>query len=147
MLAFIISRANKDIADTFGLTLKNNPKHPSFSTKDWVLSDMERGEVYFLCRKNGVNIGCVAFEQPQPGSSYLNRLSVLPEYRHEGVGELLVQHVLEHSRAKNIKTVSIGIIAKHTVLKNWYLKLGFIEGETKIFDHLPFDVTFMTYEL
>jgi N-acetylglutamate synthase-like GNAT family acetyltransferase len=147
ILAFIISQANKEIADQYGLTLKNSPKHPSFYTKDRVLSDMERGEVYFLCQKGGANIGCVAFEQPQPGSSYLNRLAVLPEYRHKGVGEKLVKHVLEHSISKNIKTVSIGIIAKHTVLKNWYLKFGFIEGETKMFDHLPFEVTFMTYEL
>ena len=109
---------------------------------------MKRGEVYFLCQKNGANIGCATFEQPQPGSSYLNRLSVLPEYRHEGVGEQLVMHVLEHSISKNIKSVSVGIITKHTVpLKKWYLKLGFIEREAKIFDHLPFDVTFMTYEL
>jgi hypothetical protein len=43
--------------------------------------------------------------------------------------------------------VSIGIIADHTILKNWYLKLGFIEGKTKSFDHLPFDVTFMSYDL
>jgi hypothetical protein len=43
--------------------------------------------------------------------------------------------------------VSIGIIAEHIKLKKWYLKLGFIEASTKKFDHLPFDVTYMHYEL
>ncbi|WP_300464910.1 GNAT family N-acetyltransferase [Desulfobacula sp.] len=147
IIAFLVSQGNKDVAEKFELTLENNPKHPSFYTKEWVLSDMDRGEEYFLYQIKGVNYGCVAFEQPSSEISYLNRLSVLPEYRHKGVGEQLVKHVLEYSRTKNVHMVSIGIIAEHTRLKKWYLKLGFIEKETKYFDHLPFDVTYMSYEL
>jgi ribosomal protein S18 acetylase RimI-like enzyme len=146
-IAFLVSQSNKDIADIFGLTIENNPKHPSFCTEKWVLSDIDRGEEYFLCQRKSVYLGCVAFEQPDSKISYLNRLSVLPEYRHDGVGEQLVKHVLEYSKSKVIQKVSIGIIADHIILKNWYLKLGFIEGKTKSFDHLPFDVTFMSYDL
>ncbi|MBT3486077.1 MAG: GNAT family N-acetyltransferase [Desulfobacula sp.] len=147
IIAFIVSQGNKDVAEKFELTLENNPKHPSFYTKEWILSDIDRGEEYFLYRINGVNCGCVAFEQANSDISYLNRLSVLPEYRHKGIGEQLVKHVLEYSRTKNIQMVSIGIIAEHTLLKKWYLELGFIKGETKHFDHLPFDVIYMSYEL
>ena len=147
IIAFIVSQGNKDVAEKFGLTLEKNSKHPSFYTKEWVLSDIDRGEEYFLYRINGVNCGCVAFEQPNSDISYLNRLSVLPEYRHKGIGEQLVKHVLEYSRKKNIQMVSIGIIAEHNLLKKWYLKLGFIEKETKHFDHLSFDVTYMSYKL
>ena len=118
IVAFIVSQGNKDVAEKFELTLENNPKHPSFYTKEWVQSDMERGEEYFLYQNNGVNCGCVAFEQPNSELSYLNRLSVLPEYRHKGIGEQLVNHVLEYSRIKNIQMVSIGIIAEHSILKN-----------------------------
>ena len=147
IISFIVSQANKDVAEKFELTLENNPKHPSFYTKEWVLSDIDRGEEYFLYQINGVNCGCVAFEQPNSDISYLNRLSVLPEYRHKGIGEQLVKHVLECSRINNIQMVSIGIIAEHTLLKKWYLKLGFIEKETKHFDHLPFAITYMSYKL
>ncbi len=147
IISFIISQTNMDVAEKFEITLENNPKHPSFYTKEWVVSDIDRGEKYFLYREKGVNCGCVAFEQPNSNISYLNRLSVLPAYRHKGIGELLVKHVLEYSRTKNIQMVSIGIIAEHVLLKNWYLKLGFVEGETQHFEHLPFDVTYMSYEL
>lgn len=147
IIASIVSQGNKDVAEKFELTLENNPKHPSFYTKEWVQSDMVRGEEYFLYQNNGVNCGCVAFEQPNSDISYLNRLSVLPEHRHKGIGEQLVKHVLEYSRTKNSQIVSIGIIAEHTLLKKWYLKLGFNEKETKHFDHLPFEVTYMSYEL
>lgn len=146
-IALIVSEANRDIADLFDITLEKNPKHPSFYTKDWVLSDLDRGEEYFICLVSNMATGCVAFEQPDPDTAYLNRLSVLTKHRHQGIGAALVNHVLEYSKSKDIKYVSIGIIAEHEVLKKWYKNLGFIEGETQKFDHLPFDVKYMRYEL
>ncbi len=94
-IALIVSQANKDVADQFDINFENNPKHPSFYTKDWVLSDFNRGEEYFLCLVNNVCAGCIAFEQPNPDTAYLNRLSVLPKYHHSGIGTLLVNHILE----------------------------------------------------
>ena len=146
-IAEIVSKSNKDVAEQFNITKENNSKHPSFYTKDWVRSDFNRGEEYFIYKENNINKGCVAFEQPDERTAYLNRLCVLPKYRHNGIGESLVNHILEYSKSKNIKVVSIGIIAAHEVLKVWYSRLGFIEGATQKFDHLPFDVTYMQYEL
>jgi ribosomal protein S18 acetylase RimI-like enzyme len=146
-IAEIISLSNKDVAASFGINKDNNPKHPSFYTKEWALSDFERGEEYFICSENGVEIGCIAFEKSKSGRGYLNRLSVLPEYRNHGVGERLVQHVLAHAKSNNIPEISIGIIAKHTQLQAWYQKLGFTDNGLKEFPHLPFDVLFMKYVL
>jgi len=56
IIAFLVSQSNKDIADKFGLTIENNPKHPSFYTKKWVLSDIDRGEEYFLCQRKNANL-------------------------------------------------------------------------------------------
>ncbi len=146
-IAFIVSEANKDVAKLFGLTIQNTPKHPSFYTPDWVLSDFKRGEQYFLYSDDETSKGCVAFEQPDAKTAYLNRLSVLPEYRHNKIGSTLVQHILEYADTKNILYVSIGIIAEHEMLKQWYLKLGFVKGDTRKFEHLPFDVLYMRYDL
>jgi len=146
-IAFIVREANKDVAELFKINIENTPKHPSFYTKDWVLSDFKRGEEYFLYKEDGVAKGCVAFEQPDSDTAYLNRLAVLPSYRHNGIGTALVRHILDYSKIKNIQIVSIGIIAEHEVLKNWYLNLGFIEVDTRKFEHLPFNVRYMCYEL
>jgi ribosomal protein S18 acetylase RimI-like enzyme len=146
-IAFIVSEANKDVAELFKINIENTPKHPSFYTEDWVLSDFKRGEEYFLYREDGVAKGCVAFEQPDSDTAYLNRLSVLPSYRHNGIGAALVRYIFDYSKTKNIQTVSIGIIAEYEVLKNWYLDLGFIEGDTIKFEHLPFNVKYMRYKL
>lgn len=147
IIASIVSRANKEVADQFGITFENTPKHPSFYTKKLVVSDIHRGEEYFLSRMNNVWSGCVAFEQERPDTAYLNRLAVLPEYRNQGTGRALVNHIFGYARSKNVKFVSIGIIAAHSILKHWYSSLGFIQGETKRFDHLAFDVTYMRYNL
>jgi hypothetical protein len=41
----------------------------------------------------------------------------------------------------------IGVIGEHTELQRWYRKLGFKDGETKRFPHLPFSVKYMAYAL
>jgi len=145
LLAMLISESNRDVALRFGLNADNCPRHPSFCNETWVLADFARGERYFILQDNGIAIGCVAYEKASEGRAYLNRLSVLPTHRKKGGGERLVRHVIDHARSSQISTISIGIIAAHAELKRWYLKLGFSEGETKTFPHLPFAVSYLTY--
>jgi len=145
ILASIISESNKDVAELFGLNFENAPKHPSFCNPDWIVSDFNRGQEYFLAIENGRPIGCVAFEHPDSETSYLNRLSVLPEFRNRGIGSSLVEYIKNYSKEKEVKTISIGIIADHAKLKEWYLDLGFIEGAIQKFEHLPFNVLYMKY--
>lgn len=147
LIAAIIRESHKDVAQKFNLTPENNPKHPSFCTQEWVVADFQRGEAYFLYQMDDTPAGCVAFEQPDPETAYLNRLSVRPSYRHRGIGAQLVRHIIGYARSKEVQSISIGIIADHDVLKTWYTNLGFIEKETRRFEHLPFDVTYMHYAL
>ncbi len=146
-IAKVVSLSNEDVARKFGINKENNPKHPSFYDKNWVMSDFERGEEYFLYKINDEVVGCVAFEQPNTEVGYLNRLSVLPSYRKRGVGRKLTKHIFKYGEIKGISEISIGIIAKHSDLKNWYKSLGFTENGIKEFLHLPFDVLFMKYEI
>lgn len=147
LLANIISTSNKDVAKKFDLNRENCPKHPSFCTPGWISEDFSRGEIYFILEVDSTPVGCVAYEQPNKSTSYLNRLAVLPEHRHKGYGEFLVNHHLKYSRRLNIKSVSIGIINKHNKLKQWYKKIGFKEDGLKVFDHLPFDVCFLSINI
>ncbi len=147
ILSSIVRESNKDVAKLLGLRIDNAPKHSSFCTDQWILADFERGQEYFIARENGISTGCVAFEQPDSDTAYLNRLAVLPPFRRKGIGSALVEHIVGYSREKKVSTISIGIIAEHTELKEWYRKLGFAEGERKTFDHLPFTVLYMKYVL
>jgi GNAT superfamily N-acetyltransferase len=74
-------------------------------------------------------------------------LSVLPEHQGKGAGTLLVKHIIEQAESDNIERISLGTISQHAKLQSWYEQLGFVKGDTKHFEHLPFDVTYMMYDL
>ena len=130
VLAHLIREANRAVAKSFGINQDNGPKHPSFCESSWVENDFKRGERYFVLTENQQPIACVAYEIPANSNgvrkAYLNRLSVLPGQQSKGVGSQLVEH---------------------TKLQDWYEQLGFVKGDTKHFDHLPFSVTYMVYDL
>jgi ribosomal protein S18 acetylase RimI-like enzyme len=77
----------------------------------------------------------------------MDKLAVLPEYRHKGYGRRLVEFVLDDVKRHKGERVALGIINESTVLKNWYIGNGFAETGTKKFEHLPFTVCFMEKSL
>jgi N-acetylglutamate synthase-like GNAT family acetyltransferase len=147
VLVETIRSSFKDVAERFGLTQENAPRHPSNCTEDWIQKDMERGVAYFIIENENSIAGCVALELANSDVCYLERLAVLPNQRQRGFGKALVIHVLSNAKLLGAHRVSIGTIAEHTELKNWYKRIGFVEGESKEFAQLPFRVTFMSYEL
>ncbi len=147
LLADMIRKSHADVARRFNLTPENCPKHPSNCTAAWIVNDLARGVSYFLADWQGEPAGCVALEQADSEMVYLERLSVLPENRRNGLGRRLVEHVISATDELRVPQIGIGIIADFVELKDWYLKMGFQEGETKAFAHLPFQVLRMTYRL
>ena len=145
VLAEIIRRSFKDVAAHFGLTPENTPRHPSNCTVDWIQKDMEDGVTYFAIENENHVVGCIALEQANSEVCYLERLAVLPNQRRCGFGKALVEHALSEAKLLGVNYVSIGIIAWQTELTDWYKRLGFVEGESREFAHLPFRVTFMSY--
>jgi N-acetylglutamate synthase-like GNAT family acetyltransferase len=147
VLAETIRRSFRDVAERFGLTQENAPRHPSNCTEDWIQKDMDRGASYFILENENSVAGCVALEPANSEECYLERLAVLPDHRCLGFGKALVTHVLSKAKLLGVHRVNIGIIAEQTELKNWYRGMGFVEGESKKFPHMPFRVAFMSYEV
>jgi ribosomal protein S18 acetylase RimI-like enzyme len=144
-LAATIRGAFRDVAERFGLTAENCPRHPSNCTADWIGKDMDRGVTYFVLESEGRVAGCVALELVRPGLCNLERLAVLPDQRWRGFGKALVTHVLSEAGKIVCREVRIGVIADQDELKDWYRRLGFVETESREFAHLPFLVSFMLY--
>jgi diamine N-acetyltransferase len=146
VLAETIRASFRDVAERFGLTRENCPRHPSNITGEWIGQAFDQGALYFLLEHDGLPAGCVALEKAGPDACHLERLCVLPGCRQHGFGRELVSRVLAEARALGARRVNIGIIAGHAELKDWYRRLGFVEGESRDFPHLPFRVTFMSRE-
>ena len=139
----IIHKSFITVAGEFGLTKDNCPNHTAFLPIDKLIRQYENGTNMILYHHNGEYVGY--FSLVNNGESVeLNNLSVLPEYRHLGIGKKLVEYaknyVIKNTGAKKI---TIGIIEDNIILKNWYSSLGFIHTGTKRFDNLPFTVGFM----
>ncbi len=147
ILSALIRTSFRSVAERFALTPENCPKHPSNCTDGWIQGDIERGVTYYILEHRGVPAGCVALEKAGSDLFYLERLAVLPEERQRGFGRTLVEHVLAEARNLDGKQVSVGVISDQAELRRWYQKMGFAEGETKEFEHLPFRVTFLTRAL
>ena len=139
----VIRESFKDVADEFGLTEGNCPTNPAFITLERLETLREKGTEFFGLYEEEEQIGFVAIEKADTGVFYLEKLAVLPRHRHNGHGKNLVEFVCDHATAAGGTTVSIGIMENHTLLKNWYKTLGFIETGAKQFPHLPFVVCFM----
>ena len=147
ILSHIIKQSYKTVADRFELTHHNCPKHPSNCSDEWIEKDFSRGVQYHLLEADSGFVGCAAIEKTKSHICYLERLSVIPAERNKGLGDKLVKQMFQEARSMNFETMGIGIIAKQHELKNWYLKLGFVETGRKKFDHLPFEVLFMEFNL
>ena len=147
VLSALIRNSFRDVAERFNLTPDNCPTHPSNCTDEWIDKDIHRGVAFYILEDKGLPLGCVALEQAEDDVCYLERLGVLPAERQRGFGTVLVEHVFTEAGTFDAKHVSIGIIAEDSALKRWYGKIGFIEQETRIFPHLPFNVTFLNYKL
>jgi ribosomal protein S18 acetylase RimI-like enzyme len=142
----VIRKSFKTVAVEFGLNERNCPTHPSFITLDKLLDLKSKAKLFGLFL-NSTQIGFVAIEKADDKVYYLDKLAVLPEFRHRGYGRRLVGFVSSFVKNHDGQKVSLGMINESEVLKDWYQQLGFKETETKTFEHLPFTVCFMEKSL
>lgn len=145
--AEVIRASFRTVAEEFGLTEDSASTHPSFITDHQVEELRDNGLIFFGYYLTGKLVGFVAVEKADDTLFYMEKLAVLPEYRHRGYGLDLVKYALEYAKNRGGKTLSIGIINEHAVLKDWYKTTGFTETSVKFFPHLPFTVCYMEISL
>lgn len=141
--ANVIRNSFITVADEFNITRENAPTNPAFIETDSIIKMKEKGIEIFGAYEGDYCVGFVGVEEANENDYYMEKLSVLPKYRHNGYGKELVDFVFDFVKQSGGNKVSIGIINGNRVLKDWYIKLGFIETSVKVFKHLPFEVCFM----
>jgi ribosomal protein S18 acetylase RimI-like enzyme len=139
----ILRKSFGTVAEEFNLTKENCPTNAAFITIDKLKELKGKGIVFFGLFLQKRQIGFVALEKAGTDLFYLEKLAVLPEYRHNGYGEKLMDFCFDYAKNHNLKRISIAIIDEHSILKRWYIKYGFNISRIKKFDHLPFTVCFM----
>lgn len=145
--ARLIRESFLPVAEAFGLTKENCPSNGAFLETERLLLDWESGARMYGLYCGEERCGFMELKAKEDGLVTLEKLCVLPAYRHRGYGALLLDTAKKEAAAMGAKKLSIGIMEEHTVLKNWYETHGFVSTGTKQFEHLPFLVGFMEFPL
>ncbi|HEY3378839.1 MAG TPA: GNAT family N-acetyltransferase [Armatimonadota bacterium] len=138
--ADLIRQSFRTVAEEFGLSPDNCPTHPSFLTEERLCAHVADGLQLFGCSAGEALVGVIGIKQRTPRDFEIERLAVLPEYRHRGIGAKLMIFAWEQIVRQGGEKACIGIIDENVVLKAWYQRWGFIVTEIKRFPHLPFTV-------
>ena len=133
------------VAEEFGYTIENAPYHSAFIKKEKIEKQMMDGGKFFVFKIGDEFIGSVGYIL-ENGNYVIERLAVIPEYRHKGIGKELMDFIENKVKSKNAKSIRLAMIDNNLVLKEWYYKLGYNVIETKD-KGLIFKISIMQKEL
>ncbi len=70
ILVETIRESFRTVAERFGLTPENAPRHPSNCAAEWIQQEMARGVRYFILESEGMASGCVSLASASSGVRY-----------------------------------------------------------------------------
>ena len=145
----VIRSSFQTVADEFGFTEENAPRFTAFATNEerllWQLECEHR--LMYLDEEDGKVCGCYSLKPWENGECELGSLSVIPEYRHRGIGGSLLRHALETAAKQNFTAVNLSIVEENRVLREWYERNGAVHTGTQKFDFFPFTCGYMKITL
>lgn len=142
----VLNLSHGTVAKKFGFTKESNPSNNAFITDTELRKQLVSGINLYVINTDNRIVGCIAIEESKSkaGTYYIEKVSVLPEYRKNGFGIKLMDFACSEIKNRGGTEIGIALIDEYTELKNWYLKQKFKITGTKKFEHLPFCVCFMS---
>lgn len=145
----VIKSSFLTVANDFGFTADNAPRFTAFAiTKErlrWHLENEKRPMFAFI--DNEKIIGYYSLALQANNQCELNNLCVLPQFRHQKIGEKLLLHAFDTAKSLGCTKMNIGIVEENQRLRMWYEAHGFSHTGTQKFDFFPFTCGYMTQEL
>ncbi len=142
----VIHKSFETVAEEFGLTKENCPKHTSFIPLYFLESQMEWGWNMFGLFEDEEITGYMSISKEDGGVYELHNLAILPEHRHKGYGSKMIEYAKKFVKTLGGSKIKIGIIDESDILKKWYISHGFNYIGNKKFDHLPFTSGYLEWE-
>jgi diamine N-acetyltransferase len=144
----VLNLSHGTIARDFNFTKEDNPTNNAFIDEKTLREQLKNGIALYGLKMGNRLVGCIAIEKSkrEADTYYIEKVSVLPEFRHQGIGVRLMDFATDKIKNAGGKIISIALIDSNSKLKKWYLSQGFVETGFKDFEHLPFRVCFMRKE-
>lgn len=136
----VIRQSFQTVADEFGFTEENAPRFTAFATDEakvlmWKNEQHRPMYGYF---ENDVLIGYYNLALTPEGECELGSLCVLPDKRHSGIGDALLEDAISRAKGIGFGKLNLSIVEENKVLRKWYEDHGFVHVGTKKFDFFPF---------
>ena len=145
----VIRGAFQTVADEFGFTQDNAPRFTAFATDENRLLYqfcVEKRPMYgYLIGKKLAGYYSLALRDD--GLAELGSLSVLPEYRHRGIGAALLKDAMQRARLFGRDRMKLGIVEENQRLRKWYESFGFVHTGTEKYDFFPFTCGYLEQPL
>lgn len=95
-------------------------------TKDAFMNEMLRNDqaIYFVAVHERRVIGFVGFWQIVD-EGHITNIAVLPEYRGQGIGNLLLTQLVEFARSKSLDALTLEVRVSNIGAQKLYEKFGF----------------------
>lgn len=138
----MLRRGFRTVTTEFGLTRANSPSNPAFWDVTEVARVVAKPMQLFAVEESDALAGCAfaGAARSRPQAWELRHLAVLPEARHRGYGEWLVEEAANRARQAGAQQLRIGIIAENRRLGAWYERQGFVSEGTVTYPGLIFTV-------
>ena len=143
--ADVIRQSFTTAAKDYGLTPVNCPEHWCFISNEKLASRFNDSYHPFGYFADDKIVGFASLMDKGGGIYEMNAVSVLPEYRHLGYGKALLDFCKNKVKELGGYKIEISLADTDTTLKKWYIANGFIQTETKKFEHLPLPVGYMEW--
>ena len=124
----VIKESFATVAKEFGFTVENAPRFTAFATTEDRLKHqlLEENRPMYAFYDNENIVGYYSLLVQDNNECELNNLSVIPAYRHRGIGEELLKHAFKIAKELNCNKINIGIVEENNVLRKWYESFEFI---------------------
>lgn len=147
--ARVIRESFLTVAEKFGFTTENAPRFTAFAvTEDRLLWQLEseRRPMYAYFEDGNI-VGYYSLFLAGDGVCELNNLCVLPEYRHNKIGERLLLDSFENAKGLGCTKMKLSIVEENKRMRKWYELHGFLHTGTEKLDFFPFTCGYMEIEL
>ena len=145
----VIRKSHQTVADTYGFTVENAPRYVAFATDEnrlrWHMDGEHR--LMFAEEQDGIIRGYYSLLLKENNECELSNLSVLPEYRHLGIGTALLKHSVKIAREHHCRVMRWSIVEENAVLRKWYEQNGAVHTGTEKFNFFPFTCGYMMMDL
>jgi len=149
LAAEVIRTSFATVAQEFGITRENFPRHTSFISTEQIQMNFDWGWLMYGLYADNQFIGYVSISKSREadGAFEIHNVAILPDFRHRGYGKQLLDFCKAKVKELGGHKITLGLIEENTVLKNWYAANGFTHTGTKKHEHFPFTCGYMELEV